>query len=129
MSDFAHYDKPPMVYWVTAISFKTFGKTEWAARIPSLLGALMALVGVGWAAWRLYGNITAWWAVLFCGTLGQFWVLARMLSPDMLLTGFVTLAIGFWAEQRHMLHARLVDQGHCGACSASGPDHRHAGHR
>lgn len=101
MSDFAHYDKPPMIYWVTALSFKTFGHSEWAARLPSLLGALMALGGLGWAAGRLYGNFTAWWAVLFCGTLGQFWVLARMLTPDMLLTGFATLAIGFWAEERH----------------------------
>src|SRR6266496_266480 len=101
MSDFAHYDKPPLVYWVTAISFKAFGKNEWAARLPSLLGALMALAGVGWAAWRLYGNFIAWWAVLFCGTLVQFWVLARMLTPDMLLTGFTTLAVGFWAEERH----------------------------
>jgi len=101
MSDFAHYDKPPMTYWITAGAFEVFGKSEWAARIPTLLGAVMALVGLGWAAWRLYGSRTAWWAVLFCGTLGQFWVLARMLTPDMLLTGFVTLAIGFWAEERH----------------------------
>ena len=42
MSDFAPYDKPPLVYWVTAISFKTLGTNEWAARLPSLLGALMA---------------------------------------------------------------------------------------
>ena len=101
MSDFAHYDKPPLTYWVTAISFQTFGKNEWAARLPSLLGALMTLVGVGWAAGRLHGNFTAWWTILFCGTMGQFWVLARMLTPDMFLTGCVTLAIGFWAEERH----------------------------
>lgn len=101
MSDFAHYDKPPMVYWVTAGAFKIFGRTEWAARLPSLLGAMMTLAGLGWAAGRLYGSRTAWWAVLFCGTLGQFWVLARMLTPDMLLTGFSTLAIGFWAEERN----------------------------
>jgi hypothetical protein len=101
MSDFAHYDKPPMVYWTTAIAFKVFGRTEWAARLPSLLGAVMALAGLGWAAWRLYGSRTAWWAVLFCGTMGQFWVLARMLTPDMLLTGFITLTVGFWAEERH----------------------------
>jgi 4-amino-4-deoxy-L-arabinose transferase-like glycosyltransferase len=101
MSDFAHYDKPPMIYWWTASSFKIFGHTEWAARVPSLLGALMALAGIGWTAARLYGGHIAWWTVLFCGTLGQFWVLARMLTPDMLLTGFVTLAIGFWAEFRH----------------------------
>lgn len=101
MSDFAHYDKPPLVYWVTAVSFKTFGHNEWAARVPCWLGAVLALAGVGWTAGRLYGNSTAWWTVLFCGTMGQFWVLARMLTPDMLLTGFATLAVGFWAEGRH----------------------------
>lgn len=101
MSDFAHYDKPPLVYWITAISFKLLGHSEWAARMPPLLGALMVLAGLGWAAWRQYSERIAWWAVLFCGTMGQFWVLARMLTPDMLLTGFSTVAIGFWAESRH----------------------------
>ncbi len=101
MSDFAHYDKPPLIYWLTAISFQAFGSNEWAARLPSVLGAIMALAGVGWTAARLYGNRVAWWTVLCCATLGQFWILARMLTPDMLLTGFVTLAIGFWAEEYH----------------------------
>lgn len=101
MSGFAHYDKPPLIYWSTAAALKLFGSTEWAARLPSVFGAVMALVGLGWAAWRLYGEEIAWWAVLFCATLGQFWVLARMLTPDMLLTGFTTLAFGFWAEERY----------------------------
>jgi 4-amino-4-deoxy-L-arabinose transferase-like glycosyltransferase len=101
MSDFAHYDKPPMTYWLAASAFKFFGPTEGAARLPPLLGAVMTLAGLGWAAWRRYGSRTAWWAVLFCGTMGQFWVLGRMLTPDMLLTGFSTLAVGCWAEERH----------------------------
>lgn len=101
MSDYAHYDKPPMVYWLTAASFNLFGRSEWSARLPCVLGAVLTLVGLGWTAWRLHGSRIAWWAVLFCGTMGQFWVLARMLTPDMLLTGFSTLAVGCWAEARH----------------------------
>lgn len=100
MSDYLHYDKPPMTYWVTAISFESFGRNEWAARVTPLLGAAMALVGLGWAAWRLYGERVAWWSVFFCGTMVQFVVLARVLTPDMLLTGFVTLGIACWAESR-----------------------------
>jgi 4-amino-4-deoxy-L-arabinose transferase-like glycosyltransferase len=117
MSDFAHYDKPPLIYWSAAAAMKLFGPTEWAARLPSVLGALMTLVGLGWAAWRLYGEDAAWWAVLFCATLGQFWVLARMLTPDMLLTGFTTLAVGFWAEERHQ-HAQGRWWWGCVACLA-----------
>lgn len=101
MSDFAHYDKPPLTYWVTLGCFEVFGRTEWAARLPCLLGAVLALAGLGWTAFRWYGERTAWWAVLFCGTAGQFWLLARLLTPDMLLTGFCTAAIACWAEARH----------------------------
>jgi 4-amino-4-deoxy-L-arabinose transferase-like glycosyltransferase len=101
MSDFAHYDKPPLVYWITRGSFGIFGENEWAARIPCVLGALLTLTGLGWTAYRLAGERVAWWAVLFCGTMGQFWLLARFLTPDMLLTGFCTVGIAFWAEERH----------------------------
>jgi 4-amino-4-deoxy-L-arabinose transferase-like glycosyltransferase len=101
MSGYAHYDKPPLIYWTTAASLKAFGHNETAARLPSLLGAILTLIGLGWTANRLYGKDAAWWAVLICGTLGQFWILARFLTPDMLLTGWCTLAIAAWAEARH----------------------------
>ncbi|MBI3879452.1 MAG: glycosyltransferase family 39 protein [Verrucomicrobia bacterium] len=101
LSGFAHYDKPPLIYWVTAISFRAFGVNEWAARAPSMLGALLAIAGVGWVARRIYGREVAFWALLVCGTLGQFWFLARFLSPDMLLTGFCSLGVAAWAESRH----------------------------
>ncbi len=101
MSGYGHYDKPPLIYWTTALSFKVFGRNETAARLPSLFGAILTLVGLGWAAGRLYGRSVAWWAILICGTFGQFWVLARFLTPDMLLTGWCTLAVAAWAECRH----------------------------
>ncbi len=101
MSGFAHYDKPPLTYWATALSLRAFGSEEWAARLPSLLGAILALAGLGWATVRLRGPRVAWWAVLVCGTSVQFWALGRILSPDMLMTGWCTLGIAAWAECRH----------------------------
>src|SRR5580658_6888706 len=44
-----HLDKPPMTYWVVAVSLKTFGQSEWAARLPV---ALAGISGV-WAAYLL----------------------------------------------------------------------------
>src|SRR5262245_53016857 len=32
LNGFAHLQKPPMTYWLTAASFKMFGLGEWAAR-------------------------------------------------------------------------------------------------
>ncbi|MGH7373620.1 MAG: ArnT family glycosyltransferase, partial [Candidatus Rokuibacteriota bacterium] len=40
-----YFDKPPLLYWLTAASFTLFGLTEWAARLAPLLGALLALAG------------------------------------------------------------------------------------
>ncbi len=100
LSGFAHYDKPPLIYWATALSLRAFGVNEWAARLPSLVGALLALTGLGWTAARLYGARVAWSAVLVCGTSVQFWTLGRVLSPDMLMTGWCTLAVAAWAESR-----------------------------
>ena len=106
MSGYGHYDKPPLVYWVTAASFRLFGLHEWSARLPSLLGAACTLVGLGWAAFRLRGGAVAWWAVLIGGTSVQCWVFGRILSPDMLLTGWCTLAVAAWAEARWRLTMR-----------------------
>lgn len=101
LSDVGHYDKPPLIYWVTALSFRCLGVNEWAARLPSLIGVLLTLAGLGWAAARLYGPRIAWLAVLVAGTTFQIWAFARVLTPDMFLTGWCTLAIAAWAETRH----------------------------
>lgn len=34
------FDKPPLIYWLMAIAFQTFGVNEWAARLPSALAGL-----------------------------------------------------------------------------------------
>jgi 4-amino-4-deoxy-L-arabinose transferase-like glycosyltransferase len=100
MADLGHYDKPPLIYGVTALSFRLFGLNEWAARVPSLLGALLTLAGLGWAAARLYGTRVAFLAVLISGTLLHLWALGRMLAPDMFLCGWCTLAMAAWVETR-----------------------------
>jgi 4-amino-4-deoxy-L-arabinose transferase-like glycosyltransferase len=101
LADVGHYDKPPLTYWVSALGYEIFGVNEWGARLPSFLGALMSLAGVGWLAYRRYGAQAAWLAILVASTLFQLWLWGRILSCDMLLTGWCALAIGAWAETRH----------------------------
>ena len=36
LNGFEHFQKPPLIYWCTALSLKTFGLNEWAARLPDL---------------------------------------------------------------------------------------------
>ncbi len=101
LADVGHYDKPPLTYWISALGYEIFGVNAWGARLPSFLGALLALIGVGWMAFRRYGAPEAWLAVLVAGTLFQIWVWGRLLSCDMLLAGWCALAIAAWEETRH----------------------------
>ncbi len=39
-----YFHKPPLFYWLTAISIEVFGPTEWSVRLASILGAVVAAV-------------------------------------------------------------------------------------
>src|SRR5579884_1245021 len=36
----AYLEKPPLLYWMTAVSYKIFGVHDWSARLPIVLGAI-----------------------------------------------------------------------------------------
>jgi 4-amino-4-deoxy-L-arabinose transferase-like glycosyltransferase len=40
-NEVTRFDKPPLIYWLMAIGFKTIGVNEWAARLPSALAATL----------------------------------------------------------------------------------------
>lgn len=48
------FDKPPLVYWLMAIAYKTVGVNEWAVRFPSAL-AITVLAGMGFYTLRQFG--------------------------------------------------------------------------
>ncbi|MGP1385738.1 MAG: ArnT family glycosyltransferase [Thainema sp.] len=48
------FDKPPLIYWLMALGFQTFGVNEWTARLPSALSAI-ALVVLGFYTLRRFG--------------------------------------------------------------------------
>ena len=46
LSDVSHFDKPPLIYWMTGTSLAVFGVNEFAARLPSVVGSFLGLAGV-----------------------------------------------------------------------------------
>jgi len=81
------FDKPPLFYWLTALSMRLFGVSEFAARFPSALLAV-ALVAVTYAlARRTYPQTprAALWAGFALATSVQFFLLARAAVTDMTL--------------------------------------------
>lgn len=85
-----HLSKPPVTYWLIAASMHAFGVNEFAARLPAAFGALGALLAVYVMVRCAQGETAALWAVVVLLTTGLFFAVARLITTDMLLTGFIT---------------------------------------
>jgi 4-amino-4-deoxy-L-arabinose transferase-like glycosyltransferase len=97
-----YLEKPPLVYWLTSLSFAAFGLAEWAARLPAALAALAGVYLAYWLGRVLWGERQGFWGAMVLATCGGYIVLARLLTLDMVFTLFLNLglALGYVALSR-----------------------------
>ena len=87
------FEKPPLYYWGAALSFKLFGVSEAAARLPSAACALLATLAIAWLALRLYGAETARWLMLLLPTTVGMIGFSHAAATDMPFSAMVTIAM------------------------------------
>lgn len=103
LNGFEHFQKPPLLYWMTALAIRVFGANEWAARLPSALAALGTVWLTVAIARRLFGGERAAAAAAVLVTSVAFFALGRLLTPDMLLTFWTTAAVAALVHRRPWL--------------------------
>jgi 4-amino-4-deoxy-L-arabinose transferase-like glycosyltransferase len=90
------WGKPPLSIWLTAGSFRMFGESEFAARLPHFLCALLVIALIWDWSRRRSPREAALAAGLLVGS-ALFFVAAAAVMTDMTLTLGTTLAMrGFW---------------------------------
>ena len=87
------FEKPPLFYWGAALSFKLFGVSEAAARLPSAISALLATLALAWLALRIYGAETARWLLLLLPTTVGMIGFSHAAATDMPFSGMLTIAM------------------------------------
>jgi 4-amino-4-deoxy-L-arabinose transferase-like glycosyltransferase len=87
-------NKPPLTYWLIGISYELFGPSYGTARLPSALAALGVLAIVYLLGTWLNGIRTGLISAAILATSYLFLSFARLAMSDMLLTLWVTAAIG-----------------------------------
>ena len=85
-----HFSKPPLTYWALAASIGTFGRNEWAARLPGTL-AFVATVLLIFRLGRRFTPDRPWLPALIYATCAMPYLAATMITTDNLLTLFETL--------------------------------------
>jgi len=92
-----YFRKPPLVNWLVAASFRTFGvRNEWTARLPSAVAVLavaIAFVTVARASLGPRGSIIA--ALIWMTNIGMI-EKGRLIEIEALYISLCGLAIIFW---------------------------------
>ncbi|HJZ68531.1 MAG TPA: glycosyltransferase family 39 protein [Blastocatellia bacterium] len=87
------FEKPALLYWLSAIGYRFFGVNELAARLPSAVAALMTVLVLYGTLHRFrFGRLAAS-ASLVLATSGIFIAYAHVAVPDMILTAATTAAL------------------------------------
>jgi 4-amino-4-deoxy-L-arabinose transferase-like glycosyltransferase len=101
-----HLEKPPLYFWTVAASYKLFGVSAWAARIPSILFAWGTLAFTFLLARRIFGRDAAWLAALVLGTTIMFLDISHKCAVDIGLVFFTTGTFYFlhraWGSERKL---------------------------
>lgn len=95
------YEKPILVYWLSAATQRLFGFREWAARLPVALLSLLTTFLVALAGQRWFGRRAGLLAGLVYATTPMTIADARQMTTDALLVLWFALALlAFWGCYR-----------------------------
>ncbi len=78
-----YVEKPPLWYWTAAASYRVFGVSEAAARVPMWLFGLLGVLGAGWLGTWLYSAAVGRAAAAATATAGLWLFLNHNMTLDL----------------------------------------------
>ncbi len=93
-----YLEKAPLIYWMMALSYKVFGVSDWAARIPLALSTIgLCWLTAAFGRWA-FGLREGLYAGLVMSTCAGLFLFTRIQIPDAMQT--LTVALALWAMLR-----------------------------
>jgi 4-amino-4-deoxy-L-arabinose transferase-like glycosyltransferase len=86
-----YVEKPPLWYWLAASSYKVFGVSEGAARLPLALLSILGLLTTAWLGSWLYSPRIGVSSAVILASSGLYFFLSHYITPDLPLTVFLLL--------------------------------------
>lgn len=88
-----YLDKPPMLFWLSALSLKIFGIHDWAYRLPSLFFAMIAVLSTYRFALLYYQKTVAQLSAMVLATAQAIFLITHDTRCDTMLMGWVMWSI------------------------------------
>jgi 4-amino-4-deoxy-L-arabinose transferase-like glycosyltransferase len=102
-----YLDKPPLLFWLSALSFKVFGVHDWSYRLPSILFAFLGIYSTYRFAVLYHGITIARTAALMFGGSTAFLLMTNDVRCDTILTATVITAI--WMGSAWLRNGRTAE--------------------
>ncbi|MBA4260023.1 MAG: hypothetical protein C0446_12730 [Chitinophaga sp.] len=88
-----YLDKPPLLFWLSAISMQLLGVYDWAYRLPSLLVLLAGIYATYQFAAIYYGATIAKLSAMILASSQALFLISHDVRTDTMLMGWVMLSI------------------------------------
>jgi 4-amino-4-deoxy-L-arabinose transferase-like glycosyltransferase len=119
-----YLDKPPLLFWLSALSFKIFGIHNWSYKLPSILYAFLGLYSTYRFVRMFHGEEVARRAVLMLGSSAAFLLMTNDVRCDTILTSSVITAIwagAAWLQERRWWQLILLTAAIASGMLVKGP--------
>lgn len=88
-----YLDKPPLLFWLSALSFKVFGISNFAYKLPSLLFALLGIFSTYKLGKLLYSEKTGMLSALMFASCQAMFLITNDVRTDTILTGAIIFSV------------------------------------
>ncbi len=105
--DTEYLDKPPLLFWLSSLSFSAFGVSQFAYRLPSLIINTLGIYATFKLAELLYGKHVALLAALIYASTFGIVLFNHDVRTDTMLTAFVIFSI--WQLMVYIKHGKIVN--------------------
>ena len=84
-----YFEKPPLQYWTTALTYRAFGMNEWTVRLWPALTGFLGILFAYFTGRRLFGSRVGALAAVVLATTFYYVAFAHIATLDMGLTFFL----------------------------------------
>lgn len=119
-----YLDKPPLLFWTTAVSYLTFGISNFSYKLPSVLITLLGIYSTFRFARLHYSKETALTAALILASTQALFLVTNDVRTDSMLLGLTMFSVwqmSAYIQTRKAIHFVLLAIGIAGAMMSKGP--------
>jgi 4-amino-4-deoxy-L-arabinose transferase-like glycosyltransferase len=93
-----YLEKAPLLYWLTAASYRIFGVSEFATRLPLAVGAILLVIAVYFFGAWMNDERGGFYSGLAVSVGLGVYLFTRIMIPEVILSLWITLAFYFFLK-------------------------------